>query len=226
MDEETTPEARKGRRGRPPKGEAGDTRGRILEAALGSFAREGYAGTSIRKIAREVGVTEGAIYAHFEGKRAIYETLVAKAGPPVILKELAGGNFPIGADPESFIRRLVSRVIEEWDNPRARLFTSVFLRESGTGSDVGGTGILGAVGEVQQRLGSVFRRWTEEGLVESESTPEHLVWELFAPIVYIRFVYLHGQATEEERHTGRRLAEKHVDHFVSAVLSKPRGEGS
>ena len=224
VNKETSPETRKGRRGRPPKGEAGDTRGRILDAALESFAREGYAGTSIRKIAREVGVTEGAIYAHFESKRAIYETLVAQAGPPVILKELASGNLPESADPESFLRLLVRRVIEEWDKPRARLFASVFMRESGTGSDVGGTSILSAVEEVQRRLGSIFRRWMEEGLLDSESTPEHLVWELFAPIVYIRFVYLHGQVTDEERRAGRRLAEEHVDHFISSVLGKRQGE--
>lgn len=220
MNEKMQPKARKGRRGRPPKSEVGDTRGRILEAALVLFAREGYAGASIRRIAREVGVTEGAIYAHFESKRAIYETLVAQAGPPVILKELYDTNLPTGTDPESFVRLLARRVVEEWDKPRARLFASVFMRESGVGSDVGGTSILGAVEEVQRRLGSFFRRWMEEGLFDSESTPEHLVWELFAPVVYIRFVYLHGQATDEERRAGRRLVEAHVNHFVSSVLRR------
>src|ERR671933_1696626 len=109
MEKKTTPEDRKGRRGRPPKGQVGDTSGRILEAALRLFAREGYAGASIRKIAREVGVTEGAIYAHFEGKRAIYEALVAQAGPPVILGELASGNLRASGEPESFVRLLAWR---------------------------------------------------------------------------------------------------------------------
>ena len=218
MDKETTSEDRKARRGRPPKDQVGDTRGHLLEAALKLFAREGYAGASIRKIAREVGVTEGAIYAHFESKRAIYEALVAQAGPPVILEELASGNLPASTDPESFVRSLAGRVVEEWDKPRARLFASVFMRESATGSEVGGTSIVGAIEEVQRRLGGTFRRWMEEGLFASESTPEHLVWELFAPIVYVRFVYLHGQATDEERHAGRRLVEEHVNHFVSSVL--------
>ena len=230
VGEAGTPGAGQGRRGRPPKDRAGDTRGCILEAALEAFAREGYAGTSIRGIAREVGVTEGAIYAHFGSKREIYEELVAQAGPPVILKELAGGDLPAGAgsdaDPESFVRSLVSKVIEEWDEPRARLFASVFMRESGAGSGVGGTSILGAVEAVQRRLGGVFRRWKEEGLFDSESSPEHLVWELFAPIVYIRFVYLHGQATGEERHAGRRLADRHVDHFVRSVLRRSKDEGT
>jgi AcrR family transcriptional regulator len=224
MNKKTKPEEKKRRRGRPPKADAPDTRGRILKAALELFAREGYSGASIRKIAREVGVTEGAIYAHFEGKRTIYEALVAQAGPPVILEELATGNLPASAEPESFVRLLARRVVEEWDKPRARLFASVFMRESGASSSVGGTSILGAVEEVQRRLGSVFRRWEEEGLIETRSSPEHLVWELFAPIVYIRFVYLHGQATEEERRAGLRLAERHVDHFVSYVLRKPGGE--
>ena len=44
------------------------TRWRILAAAAERFANQGYAATSIRDIAREVGVTVGAIYVHFPSK--------------------------------------------------------------------------------------------------------------------------------------------------------------
>jgi AcrR family transcriptional regulator len=44
------------------------TRWRILAAAAERFANHGYAATSIRDIAREVGVTVGAIYVHFPSK--------------------------------------------------------------------------------------------------------------------------------------------------------------
>ena len=44
------------------------TRWRILVAAAERFADHGYAATSIRDIARDVGVTVGAIYVHFPSK--------------------------------------------------------------------------------------------------------------------------------------------------------------
>jgi AcrR family transcriptional regulator len=44
------------------------TRWRILTAAAERFADSGYAATSIRDIARDVGVTVGAIYVHFPSK--------------------------------------------------------------------------------------------------------------------------------------------------------------
>ena len=69
------------RRGRPPKGEAGDTKAELLAAALRLFARHGYAGTSIRAIAREVGLSESVLYAHFGSKRSIFEAVLARLGP-------------------------------------------------------------------------------------------------------------------------------------------------
>lgn len=51
---------------------------RVMEVAATLFARDGYHGTSVRDIARVVGVTPGAIYAHFDSKSAlllaVYET--------------------------------------------------------------------------------------------------------------------------------------------------------
>jgi AcrR family transcriptional regulator len=53
------------------------TRQRILAVAAQCFADQGYAATSIRDIARNVGVTVGAIYVHFPSKDrllvAVYE---------------------------------------------------------------------------------------------------------------------------------------------------------
>ncbi len=45
-----------------------DTVNRILQAALGLFVRNGYHGTSISDITRKVGLTKGALYAHFNSK--------------------------------------------------------------------------------------------------------------------------------------------------------------
>ncbi|MBX9592158.1 MAG: TetR/AcrR family transcriptional regulator [Hyphomonadaceae bacterium] len=63
------------------------TRARILGVAAEWFGAHGYAATSIRDIAREVGVTVGAIYVHFPSKDrllvAVYEEGVRRIGEAV-----------------------------------------------------------------------------------------------------------------------------------------------
>lgn len=57
---------------------AATTRESILMAALRLFSRNGYEGTSMRDIAGEVGITQGAIYKHFAGKDALLEAICTR----------------------------------------------------------------------------------------------------------------------------------------------------
>ena len=43
---------------------AGETKERILEAALELFAQSGYSRTSMNDIAKQLGITKGALYKH------------------------------------------------------------------------------------------------------------------------------------------------------------------
>ena len=55
---------------------AGDTKERILETALTLFAQSGYLGTSMHDIAKELGITKGALYKHYASKQAIFDAIV------------------------------------------------------------------------------------------------------------------------------------------------------
>ena len=48
----------------------------IQRGALEAFREQGYHGTSVRDIARRVGVTVPALYYHFENKQAIFVSLL------------------------------------------------------------------------------------------------------------------------------------------------------
>jgi len=48
------------------------TRGALLEAARMLFAEHGYAGIGTEEIVRTAGVTRGALYHHFDGKRELF----------------------------------------------------------------------------------------------------------------------------------------------------------
>lgn len=55
----------------------GQTRQLILDAALRRFAEQGYAATSVRDLADELGVTKAAVHYHFAAKEHIVLALVA-----------------------------------------------------------------------------------------------------------------------------------------------------
>ncbi len=57
---------------------AGDTKKRILETALELFAQSGYMGTSMSDIAKELGITKGALYKHYTSKQEILDSIVER----------------------------------------------------------------------------------------------------------------------------------------------------
>jgi AcrR family transcriptional regulator len=52
---------------------------RILHTAASLFAREGFAGTSTARIAREAEVSEGLIFRHFKNKQGLLDAIAVQA---------------------------------------------------------------------------------------------------------------------------------------------------
>ena len=63
--------------------EVESTRERILDVAEQLFAQHGLAGTAVRDIAREAGLTAPSLYNHFDGKQALYEAVLARGVEPL-----------------------------------------------------------------------------------------------------------------------------------------------
>ena len=64
--------------GRPPKDLAGDVKVRILDAAQRVFLKRGYQSASLDEIAATAPASKPTIYAHFAGKEALFEAVVAR----------------------------------------------------------------------------------------------------------------------------------------------------
>lgn len=55
-----------------------NTKEKILLEALKQFSARGYEAVSMRDIAREVGMTQGALYKHYISKQDIFDSIIKK----------------------------------------------------------------------------------------------------------------------------------------------------
>ena len=92
---------------------ATDTKQRILRIAGELFARQGYTGTTIADIARELGTTTAALYYHFPSKADILAGLIAKplAAYTQIIESLENGK----PAPEELLGAFIDLTVESQD---------------------------------------------------------------------------------------------------------------
>lgn len=102
--------ARPGRRGRRPG--SPDTRAAILAAAREQFAESGYAGATIRGVARAVGVDTALVHHYYGSKDALF---LAALELPVDPREVLADAVVTG-DRADAGERLVRTFVQVWDD--------------------------------------------------------------------------------------------------------------
>jgi TetR/AcrR family acrAB operon transcriptional repressor len=150
------------------------TRDKILLAALAIFARRGYSEASMDEIAREAGITKGALYWHFQDKQSLYGAvvdLVLKRQMEGISKPLAGPSSP-EEKVEAVVRATIDfyrsnqQVVEFYSNMlfEGKLLTQMNLKKTMT------------------KMYSSYRRELA-GLLRESDLPEGLLPEIAAALL-------------------------------------------
>lgn len=96
---------------RRTKEEAAETRQALLKAALSVFSQKGYASTTLEDVAKEAGLTRGAIYWHFGSKAELYSALLdeySARGSEIVQSVVSEGGSLDGMLREIFVRLLTA----------------------------------------------------------------------------------------------------------------------
>ena len=203
---------------RPKKSEGRDTRSEILDAALDLFALSGYFGTSMRQIARAVGVRESALYHHFPSKDAILEDLLGELGPAKA-QQLAAVDVPtmvkqLGA--EGMLRVLIERLVEEWASPREQKFFRILMSE---GPRLNMAGLFNVRVYIDQARAQITRLFSELVRVKAirKIDPHAASMAFMGPMIAMRMIHLALPGGTPDTRSMRREAAAHLQYFMQGI---------
>ncbi len=210
---------------RPAGRDGQQTRQALLDAALSLFAEKGYFGTSLRDIARHVGVRESALYNYFPSKESLFEAVVLADRQETAERLAPFLGRPV-TDPRTFLEELATLAIEAYKSPiqqqRFRILMSDGIRLA----------VEGRINLIDQQVGSksqvmrtLIARLMDEGFL-APGDPDLMTFQFIAPLMTWR--QLQALRPDFPLVTDTRAFVKgHVDLFLNGsarreAIERPR----
>ena len=185
----------------------------ILEVSLRLFSEKGFKPTSVRDIAREVGITQSDLYNHVKGKDAILEALIADLMSSAVVtifenkssEELAGsGKKVLRSIATTF--KLIS-----FDRKNEALFKLLMqeLYKNSAIRDIYNEHFYQAN---VKKLSSIFFLMMQNETIK-HADPLFLAHEFFSPLFFYQMQVNLLKIDKKSNSSMVTLFEKHVDSF-------------
>ena len=197
---------------------AGNTKERILEVSLELFAQSGYLGTSMSDIAKQLGITKGALYKHYRSKQEILDRIVERMNE-MDYARAAEYEMP-ETEPDGFaeaylhtpvdkIRAYSEAQFDHWTKePFAANFRRMLTLEQYREPKLAQLYQDYLAGGPLQYMAAIFRR-----LADSDEAAMQLALEFYGPMFLLYSVY--DGAAQKDIITD--LLRQHIDRFIARI---------
>ena len=205
---------------------AGDTKERIIDVALELFAQSGYLGTSMSDIAKQLGITKGALYKHYTGKQEILDSIVERMNK--MDYERAEEYEMPETEPDGFAETYMSTPIQnirayamaQFDHWTKEHFSSNF-RKMLTLEQYRDPKLAQLYHDYlatvpTEYMAAIFRK-----LTDSDDAAMQLALEFYGPMFLLYSVY--DGASDKD--SIAPMLSAHIDRFISKVESDYRKSG-
>ena len=193
------------------------TKDRILEEALTLFAENGYDGTSVEQIAKEVGIKAPSLYKHFKGKEDIMNALIDSA--EAHYESSFGSSEHIGKLPESrddFVRATMSRIAFTMHDPMIRKIRKFLVQEQFRNERLAEITTRHQLVGIQKMYEKIIEGMMKSGLFLYDD-PALLSIELVSPVVL--WVSKADRQPQYEQEI-MECIKKHISHFCDVYMRK------
>jgi len=204
--------------GRPAAKDARDTRREILDAALDLFAEKGFFGTSMRELARAVGVRESAIYHHFANKEALLDSLMVEVGEERVLRFEKTMEQLAAVPVREMLMRLARDMVGSWGAPHEQKLWRLMCIEGFRLAESSRFQMDASFRKSRERLELLFAQLAEQKRIKPVP-PQLASMEFMAPMFMVRNLVVSPKSFKlPEGMTALKILEAHVAFFCDAIV--------
>jgi len=185
-----------------------ETRQRIIDAAVSCVDQQGFARTTVQRIAREAGLTAGAVQHHFDSKADVLRAVLERSFEH--FRSCFEGVSPEGAALEARVATFVDRAWQHCGSPTFRSTLEILLTTRANSAATGGHWSDAPMAETAQQADALWR-WLFSDVPLDEDG--HRAALAFA------FAALNGIAIGSRLQTDPVAEEAQLDLLKSALLS-------
>lgn len=196
-----------------------DTKENILHTALRLFARDGYEAASVSDIARELGMTKGALYKHYKNKRDIFDSIVERIYQIDVerAKKYGVPEETFDKSPSAYRNTAVDKIkvfIEAQfrfltEDEFASNFRKLLTLEQYRNPEIMELYQKCLVSGPVNYMEDLFREMMEQG-IWNKSDPKQLALEFYAPFYLLLSI---TDATPDKKEAAKLLA-AHIERFI------------
>ncbi len=190
-------------------------REKIKKEALKLFSEFGYHQTSIRMIAKNVGIRESAIYNHFSSKKELFLELVNDGKKRVRAASYIDDDLlNMLGKPELFFQKFIEKVVDVWSNLDERMFTKMMIQAKFNASVEYDLTLNDLFSGIANILEIVFEELRNYGFIKDYDN-ELLSEQFIAPLVVLKFRFLINNFYDKKQVLD--YAKKHAQFFWEQI---------
>ena len=181
----------------------------ILQGALPEFLKYGYAGTTMDKVAKSAGVSKQTLYSYYSDKDGLFTALI---------QDIASEKFqilwskPLEGEPETVLRELAYRLLDNVSNKNHLNFSRLILAESDKRPDLSQLFLKTVAKPSIEILTNYFKEQEEFHFTDPEATAMVFIGSL-----------IHYVINQELLH-GKEIIpmdkERYVNNLINLVIHK------
>jgi len=193
------------------------TREKILNESLDLFAAKGYHGTSMREIAKAVGIKGSSIYNHFRGKEDIFSELFNYLAPLNLKAEKFEAKFKSAElNPIEILNYFAEVVIGEMQDQKKVKLLQIMLKENN--NPVVKKRLQSRMKSNIKRITKFFAQLQQQGKIKSNLEPAFTANEFVSALIYYRMRYLLFELDSFEEL--KEATQKHIYFFWENIREK------
>ncbi len=187
------------------------TKEKILDAALVSFAENGYKGTNLRDLAAGMGLSKSALYRHYESKEDIWNAVIDRMEAYYVSRFGSPEKMPLLPKSCDELLAMTMRMLDFTMHDKKVILTrQLLLKEQFRDERARHFATLHFLNGTKDIYTKVFAEMMENGIIRKDD-PELLAFSYTAPITAL--IHYCDREPEKEPEIMQQI-EAFVRHFI------------